>query len=297
MHELSAAALVAAYRKSRLSPVEVAEAALARVAERDGELRAFCLVDGDRALASARASEARWAAGEPAGLLDGVPVAVKDILLTRGWPTLRGSRTISPAGPWEDDAPTVAALRRHGAVLPGKLACRVRIQREVHRLLAQRVDDLKLTARRQIERTNQVQPSAIPCVTRHLELSPHRLKAHLAASGVDGWAHTGAYQLTRLVQQRGGYDAVSLASPDRFLRALDLEVCQARRRACDLTDDLCVQSGGNGAVTSRLESFEHTGVEEGLIRVQAETPEREVRHLGRKAGKGESELLEIQRLT
>jgi aspartyl-tRNA(Asn)/glutamyl-tRNA(Gln) amidotransferase subunit A len=120
MHELSAAALVAAYREGRLSPVEVAEAVLARIAERDGELRAFCLVDGERALADARASEARWAAGEPAGLLDGVPVAVKDILLTRGWPTLRGSRTISPAGPWDDDAPAVAALRRNGAVLPGK---------------------------------------------------------------------------------------------------------------------------------------------------------------------------------
>jgi aspartyl-tRNA(Asn)/glutamyl-tRNA(Gln) amidotransferase subunit A len=116
----SAAALVTAYRERRLSPVEVAEAALARIAARDGELNAFCLVDGERALAQARESEARWAAGAPAGLLDGVPVAVKDILLTRGWPTLRGSKTIDPAGPWEDDAPTVAALRRHGAVFPGK---------------------------------------------------------------------------------------------------------------------------------------------------------------------------------
>src|SRR3954468_19077825 len=116
----SAAALVSAYRERRLSPVEVAEATLARIAARDGELNAFCLVDGERALAQARESEARWAAGAPAGLLDGVPVAVKDILLTRGWPTLRGSKTIAPAGPWEDDAPTVTALRCHGAVIPGK---------------------------------------------------------------------------------------------------------------------------------------------------------------------------------
>jgi aspartyl-tRNA(Asn)/glutamyl-tRNA(Gln) amidotransferase subunit A len=47
-------------------------------------------------------------------------VAIKDVFPTRGWPTLRGSRAIDPAGPWEDDAPAVAALRRHGAVLPGK---------------------------------------------------------------------------------------------------------------------------------------------------------------------------------
>jgi aspartyl-tRNA(Asn)/glutamyl-tRNA(Gln) amidotransferase subunit A len=120
VHELSAAQLVAAYRERRLSPVEVTEAALARIGERDGELRAFCLVDGERALAQARAAHDRWTGGAPAGLLDGVPVAVKDILLTRGWPTLRGSRTVDPAGPWEDDAPTVAALRRHGAVLAGK---------------------------------------------------------------------------------------------------------------------------------------------------------------------------------
>jgi len=117
---LSASELVAAYRAGERSPVEEAEAALARIEERDGELNAFCLVDADAALADARASEARWARGEPAGPLDGVPVGVKDLLVTQGWPTLRGSTAIDPAGPWEDDAPVVASLRRSGAVLPGK---------------------------------------------------------------------------------------------------------------------------------------------------------------------------------
>jgi aspartyl-tRNA(Asn)/glutamyl-tRNA(Gln) amidotransferase subunit A len=118
--ELDAAALLAAYRDRRLSPVEVTEAALGRIERDDPVLGAFCLVDRARALADAHRSEERWRAGTPAGALDGVPVAVKDILLTRGWPTLRGSRMTDPAGPWEDDAPSVAALRRHGAVLPGK---------------------------------------------------------------------------------------------------------------------------------------------------------------------------------
>ena len=54
------------------------------------------------------------------GQLDGVPVSIKDLLLTRGWPTLRGSRTVDPKGPWNDDAPVVARLREHGAVLLGK---------------------------------------------------------------------------------------------------------------------------------------------------------------------------------
>jgi aspartyl-tRNA(Asn)/glutamyl-tRNA(Gln) amidotransferase subunit A len=117
---LAATELVAAYRTRELSPVEVADATLERIEALDSELNAFCLVDPDSARADGRASEARWGRGEPAGPLDGVPVGVKDLLVTKGWPTLRGSTAIDPAGPWEDDAPVVAALRRSGAVLPGK---------------------------------------------------------------------------------------------------------------------------------------------------------------------------------
>jgi aspartyl-tRNA(Asn)/glutamyl-tRNA(Gln) amidotransferase subunit A len=54
------------------------------------------------------------------GLLDGVPTSIKDIILTKGWPTLRGSKTVDPKGPWNDDAPAVARLREAGAVLFGK---------------------------------------------------------------------------------------------------------------------------------------------------------------------------------
>ena len=54
------------------------------------------------------------------GLLDGVPVSIKDLLLTKGWPTLCGSRLIDPAGPWNEDDPAVARLRESGAVLLGK---------------------------------------------------------------------------------------------------------------------------------------------------------------------------------
>jgi aspartyl-tRNA(Asn)/glutamyl-tRNA(Gln) amidotransferase subunit A len=118
--ELRAAQLVARYRDRRLSPVEVVAATLARIERLDPIVNAFCLVDGERAIAEARASEARWQRDAPAGALDGVPVAVKDVFLTRGWPTLRGSRAVDPGGPWVDDAPAVSALRRHGAVLAGK---------------------------------------------------------------------------------------------------------------------------------------------------------------------------------
>ena len=118
--DLTASELVAAYRVGDLSPVEATEATLERVERHDHDVNAFCLVDADAALASARASQERWRRGEPAGPIDGVPVSIKDILLTRGWPTLRGSRTVDPAGPWDVDGPHVARVREHGAVLFGK---------------------------------------------------------------------------------------------------------------------------------------------------------------------------------
>ncbi|MBX6320461.1 MAG: amidase [Rhodospirillaceae bacterium] len=117
---LSATALIDRYKRKRLSPVEATKAALARIAALNPRFNAFCLVDEEGALAAARESEARWHKGEPLGLVDGVPCTVKDLVLTRGWPTLRGSKTVARDQPWDEDAPAVAALRRHGAVLLGK---------------------------------------------------------------------------------------------------------------------------------------------------------------------------------
>lgn len=58
--------------------------------------------------------------GEPAGVLDGVPVTIKDLTLTRDWPTRRGSLSSSAEGPWTDDAPVTARIREAGAVILGK---------------------------------------------------------------------------------------------------------------------------------------------------------------------------------
>ncbi len=117
---LSATEMVARFRARDLSPVEVTRSVLARIDALNAQINAFCIVDADGALAAARAAEARWGRGDPLGPLDGVPVSVKDLLLTRGWPTLRGSRTIDPAGPWPDDAPAVARLRESGTIILGK---------------------------------------------------------------------------------------------------------------------------------------------------------------------------------
>ena len=114
--------LIRLYRAGEASPVEAVRAALARIETHNGDINAFCLVDGEGALAAAAASEARWRQGAPLGLVDGVPATVKDLVLARGWPTRRGSAMMADAQPGQDDAPSVARLREHGAVLLGKTA-------------------------------------------------------------------------------------------------------------------------------------------------------------------------------
>ncbi|GAA2194625.1 amidase [Streptomyces bangladeshensis] len=118
--DLTAGRLLDGYRKGEFSPVEVTEQALERARRIQPEVNAFVRLTEEDALAGARESEARWRRGEPAGLVDGVPVTVKDLLLLRGHPTLRGSRTVPERGSWDEDAPPVARLRAHGAVFLGK---------------------------------------------------------------------------------------------------------------------------------------------------------------------------------
>jgi aspartyl-tRNA(Asn)/glutamyl-tRNA(Gln) amidotransferase subunit A len=112
--------LTEGYRGKRFSPVEVTRAALDRIAALNPIYNAFVLVDEARALKDARASEARWQRGEPAGLVDGVPATVKDLIVTEGWPTRRGSLTIDPNQAWNEDGPPVARMKEQGAVFLGK---------------------------------------------------------------------------------------------------------------------------------------------------------------------------------
>ncbi|MFI0979585.1 amidase [Streptomyces sp. NPDC021093] len=112
--------LLAAYEKGELSPVEATRAVLERAEAIQPALNAFVSIDHEGALEQARASAERWRRREPRGLLDGVPVTVKDLLLTAGTPTLRGSNAVSADASWVEDAPSVARLREHGAVLVAK---------------------------------------------------------------------------------------------------------------------------------------------------------------------------------
>jgi aspartyl-tRNA(Asn)/glutamyl-tRNA(Gln) amidotransferase subunit A len=119
-YAMTATELIDAYRAGETSPVEATESVLDRIEAADPALNAFCLIDREAALEQARASEERLRRGEPSGLLEGVPVAIKDLLYTKGWPTLRGSLSISAEREWDEDAPCVARMREHGAVFVGK---------------------------------------------------------------------------------------------------------------------------------------------------------------------------------
>lgn len=118
--KMSAVELLRAYQAKSLSPVEVATAMLNQIERLDRHTNGFCLVDRETTLDLAKTSEQNYQQGRSHGLLDGVPVAVKDVFLTPMWPTLKGSRTLDPNSTLGKSAPATAALARHGYVPIGK---------------------------------------------------------------------------------------------------------------------------------------------------------------------------------
>ncbi|MGX7723398.1 amidase [Rhodococcus sp. 5G237] len=118
--DMTAVELVSAFSSGELSPVEVTRAVLDRIAAHDREINSFCLIDEEKALDQARRSEERWRTGYSKGLLDGVPISIKDVFLTDGWPTLRGSQAVDENQDWNVDSPVAARLREDGMVLVGK---------------------------------------------------------------------------------------------------------------------------------------------------------------------------------
>jgi len=102
-----------------LSPVEVAEAALAHAAGLEPKLNAFTEMTPEVALVAARAAEKRVMAGEATGLLDGVPVSVKDLVAMKDAKWTFGSRVMAD-NVADFDAPSVRRLREQGAVIIGK---------------------------------------------------------------------------------------------------------------------------------------------------------------------------------
>ncbi|MDX2355697.1 Asp-tRNA(Asn)/Glu-tRNA(Gln) amidotransferase subunit GatA [Dietzia sp. PP-33] len=115
----TAAELAGRIAAREVSSEEVTRAHLDRIAEVDGEINAFLHVGADAAIESARAVDARLAAGEELGPLAGVPIALKDVFTTTDAPTTCGSRMLEGyMSPY--DATVTATLRRAGMPILGK---------------------------------------------------------------------------------------------------------------------------------------------------------------------------------
>jgi amidase/aspartyl-tRNA(Asn)/glutamyl-tRNA(Gln) amidotransferase subunit A len=115
---LSAAALREAFQDRRLSPLEVATAALDRAEAVQARFNAFTRIDRATALAAAAASEGRWWRGVPLSPIDGVPTTIKDIVWVKDWPIRYGSPS-TPDTPCAADAPAVARLKAAGVTILG----------------------------------------------------------------------------------------------------------------------------------------------------------------------------------
>ncbi len=106
-------------RAGTITSEELTRACLARIAERDGIIKAWAHIDADHALAQARAADSERATGRGTGALHGVPIAIKDIIDTSDLPTENGCSIFSGRRP-STDAACVAALRNEGAIIIGK---------------------------------------------------------------------------------------------------------------------------------------------------------------------------------
>ncbi|SNY98448.1 amidase [Halomonas sp. hl-4] len=117
---LTAVTALERFGEGSLSPEALVDDCLGRIARDNPKVNAFTCVNEVEARRLAEKSAQRWQAGAPLGPLDGIPVTIKDLTLTKGLPTRLGSTTTAPDGPWEVDAPISRHLRNAGAIVIGK---------------------------------------------------------------------------------------------------------------------------------------------------------------------------------
>ncbi len=111
--------LARCYRSGEATPSQAVQAYLSRIEVLDPKLRGYVTVTRERALAQAEAAEKRIKAGQPLGLLDGVPLAIKDVICTKGVRTTCSSKILETFVP-PYDATVIAWLNAAGVVSLGK---------------------------------------------------------------------------------------------------------------------------------------------------------------------------------
>ena len=121
LHWMTATAAARAIASKELSPVELMNALLKRIALLDPRLNAFIRLDGEAAMAAAKVAEVEISSGRARGPLHGVPVGIKDIIDVAGLPTTCHSKILE-ANVATADAVCVSKLRQAGAIVVGKLS-------------------------------------------------------------------------------------------------------------------------------------------------------------------------------
>lgn len=119
LFRMTAHELAELFRRREISSYEATRAILTRIAEVEPKVQAYVSVTGDEALRMAQEADERFAKGEARGPLDGIPIAIKDNMCTRGVLTTCASKILGNFVP-PYDATTVAKLREAGAVFVGK---------------------------------------------------------------------------------------------------------------------------------------------------------------------------------
>ncbi|MGK6311762.1 amidase [Neorhizobium sp. DT-125] len=114
--------ILSLYAAKKLSPSEYWLAVEERVAAFEPHVQALYLYDPESARTQAAASTERWMKDETLGVLEGIPVTLKELIATRGQPVPLGTAAVELA-PAAEDAPIAARLREDGAVIFAKTTC------------------------------------------------------------------------------------------------------------------------------------------------------------------------------
>jgi len=120
---MTAVELLAAYKSRKLSPVEAIDAVISRIEGWEPKLKALYAPDFGSARKEAKASEQRWRQGQPRGVLDGVPITIKENIATRGVPVPLGTAATELV-PAQADAPAAARYARRAPSFSAKRPCR-----------------------------------------------------------------------------------------------------------------------------------------------------------------------------
>ena len=121
LHYASLASVGRMLQAKEISPVEVTQFMLDRIAAVDGKLKSYVTVTAERAIAAARRAEAEIMDGNYRGTLQGIPIGIKDLCYTKGVPTMAGTKVLEGFVP-EFNATVVDKLEAAGAISLGKLA-------------------------------------------------------------------------------------------------------------------------------------------------------------------------------